>query len=100
MQDKRNHKRSTGISVLITVVYFGLLFLVYNFSYSEEDAWFSASFSGKYSGVSDSHVIWMRYILGYIISCFYKINGLLDWYAHYYVDTNNCKLLFDCKKNI
>lgn len=80
MKDRRNKKIIVS-SVLITVIYFGLLFILYDFSYSEEDAWFSASFSGKYNGVADAHVIWMRYILGYIISCFYKINGLLNWYA-------------------
>lgn len=79
--ENKTDKKKLLIPILITFIYFGLLFLIYNFTYSEEDAWFSASFSGKYNGTPDAHVIWMRYIIGTIIGFFYKINAGLNWYA-------------------
>lgn len=74
-------KKKLLMPIFITIIYFGILFLIYDFTYSEEDAWFSASFSGKYSGTPDAHALWMRYIIGTIIGFFYKINTGLNWYA-------------------
>ena len=39
--------RNNIIPIFVTMLYFGILFTVYNFTYSEEDAYFGANFSGK-----------------------------------------------------
>ena len=69
--------------LFVTILYFGILFTVYNFTYSEEDAYFSANFSGKYTGVRDPYMIFIKYVLGYFISLFYDICADVNWYCFF-----------------
>ena len=75
--------RNNIIPIFVTMLYFGILFTVYNFTYSEEDAYFGANFSGKYTGIRDPYMIFIKYVLGFFISSFYNVCADINWYCFF-----------------
>lgn len=71
------------LPVIITGLYFVIIFGVYSFSYSDEDAYFAANFSGKYTGQCDPYMIFIKYVLGCFISSFYNICPHINWYGFF-----------------
>ena len=39
--------------------------------------------SGAFTGTPDGHLIFVRYLLGFLLSCCYQMNAAVDWYGFF-----------------
>lgn len=83
MEHKKNSRYFNYFLAILTA---GILcvFFYHHFTisyYINDDVTMRNIASGAYSGTPDGHVIYIKYVLGWILSSLYKIAQNIDWYG-------------------
>ena len=91
----RNQKICGIIFPIICVVMFLCIYAICGIKYAVDDDIVMRNIaSGAFTGTPDGHLIFVKYIFGYIVSLIYHINNNIDWYGLSMVGVHFLSLLF------
>lgn len=82
MAKKYKGKRIICIAISLLII-FSLIYKICGIYYAaNDDISMQKILSGSYSGKIDAHAVYIKYVLGYLLTLFYKnINCQIDWYG-------------------
>ncbi|WP_455532752.1 hypothetical protein [Roseburia inulinivorans] len=96
-EQEKKHGLTMLVSVGITILYFVLVMHKYSFRLQSDDAQMRAIASGAFTGSPDGHLVFIKYVLGWVISSLYKIFGKYNCYGIFFALIIACTMSFFCK---
>lgn len=99
MFDKRVFNKKTAdilISIGIVGVFFAFMLSRYTFTLQSDDAQMRAIASGAFTGHTDGHLVFMKYVLGVFISSLYNVFPEYNCYGIFFFGLIACVMVLYC----
>lgn len=78
---KRNENTAHLWAGIVSALFLLVWLCVFPFRYAmNDDIAIESVLSGQYTGIPDGHAIYVKYPLGWMISCFYRFIPTVNWY--------------------